>query len=973
MTPSSRRLLAAVVMLLATVPLRAAPAGPLERDFTGWKRLETPHFVFIFEPRDQAAVDELTSFAEDVYQDVTGFVGSRPARVWVVVAGRVDLANAYTDPIPPHITLYLSPPPEPLIGLEASQYLRLLLVHELTHLVNFEYDRGFFASLSAVFGPAVKGTGAAILPTWFLEGIATQTETFFTDGGRGRNPFFEMEYRAFALWHRFFPLSQAAYSSDFPPADRDWIGGYLFFGYLIDKYGKDIYIRIHDEYAKFPLFGPWKAIERATGRPAGALYQDMVSELEARYASPSPMEKGQHMMPDRIGDYFLPVATSRGWYLYRSTLDEAPAIISYDPSTKRERKLLAAPLTDSSSLTASADGERIVFSTFDATLGRSGQIVVSDLFDFTVSTGKVRRLTTGGHVWQPRLSPDGSRLLAVSAIGPYSGLVEVDQHDGSLHLIFSGRDAIVSTPSFSSDGSRVAFEVAVHGTASIRVLPLPSPERPLIANEPLADFNIDLATVAVGPTRAGAYYPRFEDNVNLLFSSAANGTLALYSTDIDSGECTLICEDPVGAWAGELVGDEVLYATYRAGGYTLMMKELQQTQSLPPAVTLAPKQSEAGAATGKAAPYVDFPRFLAWTPLPIYYSTIASAEIVAAPGAALWGISNLGTSSYFASTSFRTDALQPAVELSLQTTMGTTGLAYTLSEGYTNLSPTDHREELRQRVSLSFPLIASTELSTTTALTITTAVNDTLSAASPQVFSFRDGFGARPGSPSISFSHDIDAAAEVGYLRSVIGSPMDLFPTREVEASASLSAYPSGISVSGPGVVASGLISVSIPSPVPHQVIKLGIKTSYVGLKETFYQITNPRGAFDLLAQSLPGRTLLSLDYQVPIALLDAPLIYNLGLVGIGCGFHLEMAADWAAASAVFLPDHYLYAGAELVLNVAAGEASFPIGMGVTLRFDPRFATPPDWATDLRPYIFVSSDSFSSAALGAVSVREPLH
>jgi Tol biopolymer transport system component len=973
MTRSSRRLLAAVVTLLAIVPLCANPAGLLEPDFTGWKRVETAHFVFVFEPRDQAAVNELTSFAEDVYQDVTGFIGSSPARIWVVVAGRIDLANAYTDPVPPHITLYLAPPSEPLMGLEASQYLRLLLVHELTHFVNFEYDKGLFASLSAVFGPAVKDANAAFLPTWFLEGIATHTETLFTDGGRGRNPFFELEYRAFVLSHRFFPLSQAAYSSYFPPADRDWIGGYLFFRYLIDHFGKDIYIRIHDEYVKFPLLGPWKAIERATGRPAEAMYRDMVSELEARYGSQPPVEEGNHVMPDLIGDYFLPVTTSRGWYLYRSTLDEAPAIVRYDPLTKRERRLLAAQLTDSVSLTASADGERIVFSTFDATLGRSGEVVVSDLFGLTVSTGEVRRVTTGGHAWQPRLSPDGSRLLAVSAAGPCSRLVEVDQQDGSLHLLFSARDAIVSTPSFSPDGSRVAFEVAVHGTASIRVLPLPSPERPVSAYDPLTDFNVDAARVVIGPAEAGAWYPRFEDNENLLFSSEASGTLALYSTDIDTGQSTLVCEDPVGAWAGELAGDKVLYATYRAGGYTLMMKPLQQLQSSLPAAARTPQEDEAGAVTGKTAPYVDFPRFLAWTPLPFYYSTIASAEIVAAPGAALWGVSNLGTSSYFASTSFRTDALQPAVELSLHTMLGTVGLGYSLSEGYTNLSPTDHREELRQQIGLSFPLISSTELSTTTALIVTAAVNDTLSAAGPQAFSFRDGLGNGAGSSSLSYSHDIDAAAGVGYLRSVIGSAMDLFPTLQVEASASISAYPPGISASGPGVVASGLVSVSLPSPVPHQVIKLGIKASYVGLNESFYQVTNPRGAFDLVTQSLPGRTLLSLDYQVPIALLDAPLVYSFGLVGIGCGFHLEMAADWAAAPAVLLPDQYLYTGAEIVLMVAAGEQAFPVGLGVSFRFDPRFALPPNWAEDLRPYIFISTDSFAGTILGAVAVREPLH
>jgi len=691
----------------------------------------------------------------------------------------------------------------------------------------------------------------------------------------------------------------------------------------------------------------------------------MVQELEVRHAAQAPVAEGNRVMPDRIGDYFLPVATSRGWYLYRSTLDQAPGIVSFDPTTRREQLLLATPLTDSVSLTASADGERLVFSTYEATLGKSGEMVASDLFDLDPGTGAVRRVTTGGHAWQPRLSPDGTRLLAVSAIGPCSRLVEVNQRDGSLHLLFSERDAIVSTPAFSPDGSRLTFEVAVHGSASIRVLPIPSPERPVSADEPLTDFNADLAAVVVGPTEAGAYYPRFLDTKNLVFASETNGTLALYSTDVDGGgQCSLVCEDPVGAWAGEIIGDKILYATYRTHGYTLMEKPLQYKESQLPPAAPAGEESERNSAAENEVPYVDLPRFLAWTPLPIYASTIASAEIVAAPGAVFWGVSNLGTSSYLAAVSFRTDALQPAVELSLQTTLGTVGLGYTLSEGYTNLSPTDHKQELRQQVALSIPLISSTKINSATGLSVFTSIGDSLIAEGPQVFSFMNGIGVGGGAASLSFSHDIDATAGVGFQRSSIGSPADLFAPSQVIASFALSLYPPVLSATGPAAVTTGAFSVSFPSPVPHHVVKLGLKTSYVSFSETFYQITNPRGAFDPVIQSMPGRTLLSLDYLIPIALLDAPLAYSLGLIGIGCGFHLETAADWAAAPASLVSDRDIYSGVELVLNVAAGERSFPVGLGLSFRFDPTFATPPNWTTDLRPYIFLSTDSFGGTILG---------
>ena len=64
----------------------------------------------------------------------------------------------------------------------------------------------------------------------------------------------------------------------------------------------------------------------------------------------------------------------------------------------------------------------------------------------------------------------------------------------------------------------------------------------------------------------------------------------------------------------------------------------------------------------------------------------------------------------------------------MQTAVGTVGMGYSLSEGYTNLSATDHEQELDQQVSLSFPLVSSTKLGNATALSLFTSATDTLRA-----------------------------------------------------------------------------------------------------------------------------------------------------------------------------------------------------------------------------------------------------
>jgi Tol biopolymer transport system component len=968
----TRIFIVALGVFCAACAMAWAAPGAREPGFTGWSQVRSEHFVFVYEDRDRDAVRELLSFAEDVYGEVTLFLESAPRQVWVVVRGRVDAANGYTAASPPHIVLYVAPPSEPLFGLDASSRLRLLFVHEFTHFVNFQFDRGILSVGEKIFGPGVKEAEAFLYGYAMMEGIATVTETLFTDGGRGRNPFFELEPRGLALDHAFFPLRRVSYGSSFPPLDRVWLGGYLFVRYLLDRYGPDVMKNIHAAYAASPLLGPWAAVRRVTGRDAKELFQDMVGDLEERYRGREAIEAGRRLSPSGIGDYFLPVVTDAGWFLYRRTQGDPGAIVRWDPPTGKEQVVLATSMSDPSSLTASRDGSQIVFSADEQAVGKSGPILLSDLYALDPTTRAVRRITVGAHLWQPRLSPDGSTLIAVQAAGARTRLVLVDRVSGDVAVLYARSGATVCTPAFSPDGRRVAFVEQAGGRNDILVLSLPIQGMPVVAGDGFADVNVDAAAKLLPRGTGREYYPSFLDDDTVAFSSDRDSALALYAVRSADDEPTLICEDPVGAWAGEGVGGKIVYGTWRSSGFTLMEKgPVQEPAGAGREKTSASSPSVPDMPT--AGRYVDWPRFIYWSPLPFYLSSIASSELLLAPGVLLGALSTLEKTSLTASMGFRTDWLQPAVELDFATRLGTTSLSYLLSEGFTTTALGASSEQLQQQLALSFPLVRSTALHTMTRLVASTGIADSIIIQGAAPFNFMEGFTAGASGSALTFEHDAGILAGLSYVRSVSGSDRDLFTPNALVASALAVFYPPVVSDTGMGAVASGVVSLAFPSPFPHQVIKLGLKTSYVTFGKPFIRITNPRGDFDPAIQVPPGRTLLSLDYQFPIALLDVPLVYTLGLVALGGGMHVEAAADWSPSTAALFPDTYIYAGMELVFVLSVGEGEIPVLFGASVRFDPLLANPFDWSTDIRPYIVLSTDSFAGVGFAERAGRAPAY
>ncbi|HEY9594814.1 MAG TPA: hypothetical protein VHE79_10070, partial [Spirochaetia bacterium] len=318
-----------------------------------WQEARTRHFLFLFEPRDRAAVDELLTFCEDVYTRVTAFFGSSPPLVPVVVRGRHDDANGVTYSMPARIELYLTADATQEFGPRTDSWLRMLLTHELTHFVHQSMDTGLLHALSLVLGPPAAAWSLAYLPGWAVEGPAVYDETRFTTGGRGRSALFEIYAKAPLEEGALFTLDQAGYPSAFPPAGRQYVAGWMLVDWLQESYGPDTLRRVMDAYLDFPFLGPWDAIRAVTGKDAGTVFSEMRARLSARYADDAAVEGGARVSPRRVGSWSRPQPTTRGLYVYRTGPEVLPAIVRLDPSTGTETVLLTAALTDRSSFSAS--------------------------------------------------------------------------------------------------------------------------------------------------------------------------------------------------------------------------------------------------------------------------------------------------------------------------------------------------------------------------------------------------------------------------------------------------------------------------------------------------------------------------------------------------------------------------------------------------------------------------------------------
>jgi hypothetical protein len=460
---SARAAVLGAAVLLSIVACAAHgqvdPSGP-------WRTWRTDHFRVHahagLEPEARAAARE----AERAYDLLATELRPPRGTIDLVIADNVDFSNGYASVFPSNrLTVYLPPPTgSPSLGFYDS-WLRLVLVHELTHVFHLDRAGGVWGVLQAVFGRAPGLFPNVYQPSWVAEGLATYYESRFSTAGRARGSFHRAVLAAAArgdawpgrgdVW-----LTTAAW----PAGHRPYAWGTEFFRVVADEYGDGVVPQLVDGTSNqlWP-FAVSRHLRRAGATDVGQGWTRLRERALADGGQPAPtrtiLDRGLRVQPrPRVS----PDGTRLAYVHNDGRSDTRVVVRSIDTWTE----------SGSHRVNGAADlawvGDTLYVAQHEFT---SPVEIRADLFRWPPD-GTWKRLTHGARLDQPFATPDG-------------GIGAVDVESGARRAVAfrQGEWQAVRTPdadafariAVAPDGSWLAAARHRNGQWDIVVWPSGSP------------------------------------------------------------------------------------------------------------------------------------------------------------------------------------------------------------------------------------------------------------------------------------------------------------------------------------------------------------------------------------------------------------------------------------------------------------------------------------------------------------------
>jgi sugar lactone lactonase YvrE len=574
------------LLFLFYLPISFAKTDP---SFS-WMTLTSPHFLIHYHQGEEALAQRVVVLAEDVHTRLVPRMKSQPHdRTNIVLVDALDDANGSATPLPYNlITLYITQPfGESIFG--ASNYddwMRLLITHEYTHIVQLDMVNGLPEVLSNIFGNLYFPN--MFQPVWLIEGLAVYEETELTGGGRNRSPASDMVLRMAVLENNFPAISHAAnYTEKWPDGDVPYLFGASFTGFIAKKYGREKLADLSIDYS-----GRWwpflvnGTARRVLGSDYSELWDEWKNELSSRYDADKQKVLAQDLSESRAltpngfnkGGYenLTPAISPDGRQIayFVQNADEHPAIHLMNIDGSADRKLFNNATSSAPGIAWRADGKGFYYTKIEVVRNTN---LYNDIYYYDLERRKEIRLTKYLRARDPAPSPDGTRLVFVTnRLGktrlatmpllqePKSFWPGTRKTAGAedINWLTEESEYQFETPRFSPDGQKIAVGVRQpDGYKDIWILDRLGNK----LEELMHDRAID----------GGAVWSA--DGRSIYFSSDRSGIFNLYVYDLDHKQISQVSNVLGGAFMPSVTpdGSAIAFANYSSRGFDIHVMDNQ--------------------------------------------------------------------------------------------------------------------------------------------------------------------------------------------------------------------------------------------------------------------------------------------------------------------------------------------------------------------------------------------------------------
>ncbi|HVW94909.1 MAG TPA: hypothetical protein VHA56_02990 [Mucilaginibacter sp.] len=434
-------------MLVALPALAGAQVFGGDPPSVKWQQVNTASARVIF----PQGLDSLARRVAAIVQQMNGYIlptiGPKQKPVNIVLQNQTTISNAYVGLAPFRSEFYLTPE-QNSFEIGSLPWHEQLAIHEFRHVQQYNnFNVGVSHILKVLFGEGGQALANNLsIPDWFFEGDAVFNETYVSDQGRGRLPYFFNGFRA--LWesgrdYNYMKLRNGSYR-DYTP---DWYPlGYMLVSYGRQQYGNDFWKRVTKDAASYTWgFYP---LQQAVRHNSGLSFETFRNNAFKYFKNEFKIDTSKnliynHNLPEHFtADEEFPAWVNDSTLIYlKSSYDYRPVFI--EKRNNGERRIAVRDISIDNYF--SYHDNKIVYSAYRPDL-RWGYRNYSELMLLDVKSGKEQRLTSKTRYFSPSFSPDGRTLVTVEeATTGKSHLVLLDAGNGKLLSVIPERQNLYYT------------------------------------------------------------------------------------------------------------------------------------------------------------------------------------------------------------------------------------------------------------------------------------------------------------------------------------------------------------------------------------------------------------------------------------------------------------------------------------------------------------------------------------------------